>query len=319
MSKNDSIIGLGTAAIGRPQYINIRQEASDQISLEDFRQLGRSTLEYAYQQGIRYFDTAPGYGLAEELLIDWVKTKNDPTIQIATKWGYTYTANFDLEAKQHEVKEHSLSKLNEQWQKSKELLSNLTIYQIHSATFESGVLENEAVLQKLLELRKEYNIDIGITTTGSNQVEVLKKALDIEVESHSLFEAFQVTYNVKDQNTFEMIKTLKNQAKKVIIKEALANGRLFPNKKYRHYQKLYSFMGQLANKYNVGIDAIALRFCIDTVEPFKILSGASDKIQIIDNLKTLTFQLEDEEIELLKSFRINPENYWSERKRLPWN
>ncbi len=319
MNKNDSIIGLGTAAIGRPQYINIRQEASDQISLKDFRQLGRSTLEYAYQQGIRYFDTAPGYGLAEELLIDWVKTKNDPTIQIATKWGYTYTANFNLEAKQHEVKEHSLSKLNEQWQKSKELLSNLTIYQIHSATFESGVLENEAVLQKLLELRKEYNINIGITTTGSSQVEVLKKALDIEVESHSLFEAFQVTYNVMDQSTLEMIKTLKNQDKKVIIKEALANGRLFPNKKYQHYQKLYLVLGQLANKYNVGIDAIALRFCIDTVEPFKILSGASDKTQIIDNLKTITFQLEDEEIELLKSFHINSENYWSERKRLPWN
>ncbi len=169
------MIGLGTAAIGRPLYINIRKEESESISLEDFRKKGWQTLEYAYKQGVRYFDTAPGYGLAEELLIDWLIFKQDPTIEVATKWGYTYTANFDPKAMIHEVKEHSLSKLNEQWKKSQRLLPYLKIYQIHSATFESGVLKNQAVLHRLSELKEENNIKIGITTSGSNQVDVIKK------------------------------------------------------------------------------------------------------------------------------------------------
>lgn len=85
MTETLSTIGLGTADLGRPQYINIRQEKNKVITLEEFRKSSRDTLEYAYQQGIRYFDTAPGYGLAEELLLDWVKVKNDPNIEVATK------------------------------------------------------------------------------------------------------------------------------------------------------------------------------------------------------------------------------------------
>jgi len=188
MSKTNQIIGLGTAAIGRPQYINIRQNKETTLSLDDFKKKGITTLEKAYQQGVRYFDTAPGYGMAEELLIAWLQTKNDPTIHVATKWGYTYTANFDPNATQHEVKEHSLAKLNEQWNTSKSLLPYLKVYQIHSATFESGVLTNEEILQRLFELKQLYGIAIGITTTGSNQIEVLKKALEIKKNETSLFD-----------------------------------------------------------------------------------------------------------------------------------
>ncbi len=312
-------LGLGTAAIGRPQYINIRHEQIDPVSLDDFRKKGWFVLEHAYNQGIRYFDTAPGYGLAEGLLIDWIKTKDDPTIQVATKWGYTYTANFDPNAIQHEIKEHSLPKLNEQWEISRKLLPYLKIYQIHSATFESGILENEVVLERLLELKNEYEIEIGITTTGINQVDVIKRALDIQVKGVQLFDSFQVTYNILDQSISDITKILKEQSKKVIIKEALANGRLLPNSNYTQYQNLYNELHKLSNKYQVGPDAIALRFCMDTLQPNMVLSGGAYKKHITDNLQVGNFQLDHKEIILLKSFLINPMNYWKERKELSWN
>ncbi len=314
-----SSIGLGTAAIGRPQYINIRREENTPITLEDFRKKGWQTLEHAYQQGIRYFDTAPGYGLAEELLTDWVLSKKDPTIEIATKWGYTYIANFDPKAIQHEIKEHSVSKLNEQWKQSKKILPYLKIYQIHSATFESGVLENEAILKRLAQLKSKHNLMIGITTSGANQLDVIQKALGIEVEGHSIFDAFQVTYNILDQSLIDIIKYIHTKNKKVIIKEALANGRLFPNSNYPNYHRLYVFLQELADKYQVGIDAVALRFCIDTVAPYKILSGASNESHVDENLKSATFTLDSKEIEALQSFQSSPIKYWSERKKLSWN
>ncbi len=316
---NNNFLGLGTAAIGRPQYINIRQESTTEFSLTTFQQKGIAVLDDAYNRGIRYFDTAPGYGMAEQLLLDWVITKNDPSIEVATKWGYTYVANFDPTAAQHEIKEHSLKKLNEQWTISKKLLPFLSTYQIHSATFETGVLDNENILNRLAELKNKYGLLMGISTTGANQVAVIKKALDVEVGGIPLFDTFQVTYNLLDQNLSTIAKEMLAQNKRLIIKEALANGRIFPNDQFPHYEHLYTTLATLAKKYDVGIDAIALRFCIDSIAPYKVLSGAANELHLSENSKATHFKLEAKDIAALKEMSISSDTYWTERKLLAWN
>ncbi|WP_298754561.1 aldo/keto reductase [uncultured Psychroserpens sp.] len=318
MNENKTL-GFGTAAIGRPQYINIRQGHYFDGDLEAFKTQGYAVLERAYNLGIRYFDTAPGYGLAEQLLIDWLKTKTDSKIKIATKWGYTYVANFNPDAAIHEVKEHSLKKLNEQWETSKVLIPNLKVYQIHSATFETGVLENDAILNRLAFLKNEFNIDIAITTSGANQIEVIKKALDVSVANEQLFDAFQVTYNILDQSLYELHSELMDQNKTVIIKEAIANGRLFRNERFQNYNKLYAVLEELSEKYNVGIDAVALKFCQQTIKDSIVLSGASNLIHLESNAKVTSFKLSENDIERLKDFAVNTTNYWNERKQLNWN
>lgn len=312
-------LGLGTAALGRPQYINVRQNDVDNSDLEKFRAQSFQVLEQAYKAGIRYFDTAPGYGLAEELVLDWLKTKDDNSIEIATKWGYTYTANFNPNATVHEVKEHSLAKLNEQWEFSKQLLPYLKVYQIHSATLETGVLENENVLKQLAFLKKEYNLQIGLTTSGTNQVEVIQKALNVLVDDKQLFDVFQVTYNFLEQSLLEIVDELHQQNKKIVVKEALANGRVFRNENYAHYQKMYTSLEELSKKHNVGIDAIALKYCEQTISKAIVLSGASNTNQLKENLKINNFALTFDDINLLNSFKIDSEHYWSERKNLEWN
>ena len=311
--------GLGTAALGRPQYINVRQESNKNIDLAAFKAQGLEVLEKAYQLGVRYFDTAPGYGLAEQLLFDWLKTKKDSTIQIATKWGYTYVANFNPEALVHEIKEHSIAKLNEQWDISKDFLPNLKVYQIHSATLETGVLKNEAVLNQLAYLKNEFNIHIGITTTGVNQTEVIKQALDVTIDDKQLFDVFQVTYNVLDQSLNAIKTDLNSQNKTIILKEALANGRLLKNYNFSHYSDLYAVLDQLSYRYQVGIDAIALKFCEQTINNSLVLSGASTIEHLEANLKVESFKLSNTDIEKLKDFKIKPTNYWNERKQLNWN
>ena len=312
-------IALGTAAIGRPQYINIKKGKSENFDSAKFKEDGINVLDFAYDEGVRYFDTSPGYGMAEQIMIDWLKTKKDNSIEVATKWGYSYVANFDPKAVIHEIKDHSLPQLLRQWEKSKELLPYLSTYQIHSATLDTGVLDNEEVLNKLAVLKNEFQLKIGITTSGSNQVEVLKKALDIEVNNEQIFEIFQVTYNMLDQSLAEVTDDKIKDGKRIIIKEALANGRVFRNINYSNYNSLYNLLELLANKYEVGVDAIALRFCIDTINPFMVLSGASEEFQLLENLKSNQFVLEEEDINLLKSFKLDPSSYWEERKQLNWN
>ena len=316
---NHQKIALGTAAIGRPEYINIRQSAKSEFDLKTFRATGLTILDEAYDQGVRYFDTAPGYGMAEQLLIDWIKEKNYTDVEIATKWGYSYVANFDPLATVHEVKEHSLQNLNSQWEQSKKLLPNLCTYQIHSATFESGVLKNKEVLNRLGELKQEFGLRIGMSSTGVNQEEVLKAAMDIEYEGKALFDVYQVTYNVLDQSLANVTKQLTTQNKRIVVKEALANGRIFTNSNFPNYINLYTLLEKLAIKYGVGIDAIAIRFVLDSINPFMVLSGASEKSHIIGNLKTNDFQLTSDELVQLEEFSVQPDVYWKERKALGWN
>ncbi|MUU77477.1 aldo/keto reductase [Winogradskyella endarachnes] len=313
-------LGLGTAAIGRPVYINIKENADETpFNLLAFKTEGVKVLDEAYNKGVRFFDTSPGYGLAEELLIGWLKQKNDPTIKVSTKWGYTYVANFKPDATVHEVKEHSLKKLNEQWEKSKLLLPNLALYQIHSATLDTGVLDNLDVLKRLHHIKKSHHITIGLSTTGHNQTEILEKALTVEVENEPLFQSYQSTFNILDQSIAQYKNKLQKLSGSFIIKEALANGRLIPNSNYFNYKNLYTFISQLADKYKVGADAIALNYCASVFPEAIVLSGVNNSHHLDANLKVVEFSLTTSELEQLSAFRISSNKYWQERKQLKWH
>ena len=202
---------------------------------------------------------------------------------------------------------------------SQKLLPYLSTYQIHSATLDTGVLENTLILERLVELKQKFNILIGLTSSGANQTEILQKAMPIKINGEFLFDAFQVTYNIFDQSLFEQCKELVAQGRRVIIKEALANGRVFPNEKFPNYNLAYQTLQDLAKKYHVGIDAIALRFCIDNLSPYKVLSGAAMPEHLNQNLKAKEFRLTTSDLILLKNLKVAPTKYWSERKKLTWN
>lgn len=310
---------MGLAAIGRPEYINIRSKRNIDKSEEAFRNNAFRVLDFAYAKGVRYFDTAPSYGKGEQFLTEWNANHQYRDVNLSTKWGYTYVANWELGySGSHEIKEHSLGKLLEQWQVSQMLGQALKIYQIHSATFESGILENRAVLELLHQIKQERGIQIGLTSSGANQGKIIEAALKIKIEEEELFDSFQVTYNILEQSSHPVLKRLIDRGKTVLIKEALANGRVFNNDSYPQYQQLYRVLQKIAAKYDVGVDAIALRFVIDALKPRVVLSGASSTIHLEQNLKALNFSLETGDLNQLKALKINPDTYWIERNRLAW-
>ena len=62
---------------------------------------------------------------------------------VSSKWGYTYTADWAVDATVHEIKDHSAAALARQWPETDALLGPwLRLYQVHSATIESGVLDD---------------------------------------------------------------------------------------------------------------------------------------------------------------------------------
>src|SRR5690606_17563896 len=121
-------------------------------------------LDFAYDHGVRHIDTARSYGHAEEFLADWLRTH--PGVQdliISSKWGYTYTGGWSLDAETHEVKEHSPEAFDRQLAQSRALLgSRLDIYQVHSVTPDSPLFTDKTLQRRLASLA-EQGITVGIS------------------------------------------------------------------------------------------------------------------------------------------------------------
>jgi aryl-alcohol dehydrogenase-like predicted oxidoreductase len=129
---------------------------------------------------VRYFDAARSYGRAEAFLASWLDARGIPpgAVTVGSKWGYVYTADWRVEADRHEVKDLSVDNLRRQAAESQELLGDhLALYQIHSATLESGVLDDAAVRDELASLR-EQGLKIGFTVSGPRQGETIERALE---------------------------------------------------------------------------------------------------------------------------------------------
>lgn len=319
-------LGLGLAALGRPGYINLGH-ASDLEKNYDVSSMeahAHTVLDAAWDAGIRYFDAARSYGRAEAFLGSWLKKREiDPkAVVVGSKWGYEYTANWQVNVangQQHEVKEHSLAMLQKQLKESRALLGeHLDLYQIHSATLKSAVLSNKAVLDELARLR-DAGLTIGLTVSGENQADVIRKALEITYSGELLFSSVQATWNLLEQSTTSALQAAHDAGLGVIIKEALANGRLTSRNAQPDFKEKLTLLKTHAEAYQTSIDALALAAVLH--QPFVdiALSGAARIEHLRSNLQALNLSADESIKALQESMKEDAPTYWQKRSQLDWN
>jgi len=310
-------MGLGLAALGRPGYINLGHAADleHDYSKASMETRAHEVLSEAYKRGVRYFDVARSYGLAEAFLASWLNKHKPDDVMIGSKWGYTYTANWQINADKHEIKEHSIENLNKQVQESQALLGKqLNLYQIHSATLATAVLENKAIHNRLSELKQE-GIMIGLSLSGSKQAETLEQALKIELNGKKLFNCVQATFNIFEPSAAKTLEFASREGLFVIVKEALANGRLTS----RNQDIEIKPVTEKARKLGVTEDALALAWVLKHDWVDVALSGASTVQQLKSNLTALSLSLNQEIMQEFKKLEQSPEAYWQKRSSLVWN
>jgi len=322
-------LGIGLAALGRPGYINVGHDADLPDKSEDaMRQQSWTVLDAAWANGIRLFDCARGYGMAEEFLSSWLEARgvHPGEACVLSKWGYRYTAGWrvDTEGKPHEVKEHTLSNLITQAGETEEYLGkHLNLYQIHSATLESGVLTNGEVLDKLAALKAERGWRIGLTLSGTAQAITLRKALEIRgPDSRLLFDCVQATWNLLEQSVGPVLMEARQAGLDIVIKEAVANGQLTPRNESPKTAREMQLLREFAGRHGSTVDAVALA-CV-MLQDFTpvVLSGAATVQHAEANFQALGLasRLSKAEVDELAAAIVQPpEEYWAARGSLSWN
>ena len=306
-----SPIGLGLAALGRPGYINLGhgEDLRGQIDVSAMERNAHDVLDAAFEGGVRYFDAARSYGRAEAFLASWLERRGlrPDEVTVGSKWGYTYTADWRVDADPAEVKDLSAATLRRQRAESYALLgAHLRLYQIHSATLESGVLEDREVLDELRRLRED-GIAVGVSVTGPQQAVTIRRALEVGV-----FDTVQATWNLLERSAGPALAKADAAGLGVILKEALANGRLTT----RGSESLFM---DAADERGTTPDALALAAALAQPWADVVLSGATTVRQLESNLAALDVHYDDELDRRLAALVEEPERYWSTRAALPWN
>jgi aryl-alcohol dehydrogenase-like predicted oxidoreductase len=312
-------VGLGLAALGRPAYIDLGRDADlgGDRGVEALERRCHQVLDAAWEAGVRYFDAARSYGRAEAFLASWLEARGLRTEQltVGSKWGYTYVGDWRMDAKVHEVKDHSLAALRRQLGQSLTLLGDhLDLYQIHSATLDSGVLSDRSVLAELGRLA-ESGMVVGLSASGPGQAATIRRALEVTADGLAPFACVQATWNLLEPSAGPALAEAQAAGWGVIVKEAVANGRLTP---HGHGPEVAA-LGRVAARHGVGVDAVALAAVLANPWADVVLSGAVTPAQLEANLAALRVELDPGELEELAGLAEPSEAYWKTRAALSWS
>src|SRR5215470_13508615 len=175
-------LALGLAALGRPGYITLGH-ADELGGATDVAAMDRrchEALDAAYAGGVRWFDAARSYGRAEAFLASW---------------------------------------LARQLAESRSLLgAHLALYQIHSATLDSGVLDDRRVLERLAALR-DGGLPVGLSLSGAAHARTLERALAVSVDGRPLFSAVQATWKLLERAVEASLRAARDAGWRVLVKE----------------------------------------------------------------------------------------------------
>ena len=245
-----------------------------------------------------------------------------PHLKLRSRWsarsGATPTPpDWRTDAATHEVKNHSVATLDKQWQETQARLGRfLNLYQIHSATLETGVLDDEAALGRLLQL-KAQGTAVGLSVSGPEQVRTIERALRIEAGGTKLFDTVQATWNVLEPTAGTALRVAHHEGLGVIVKEALANGRLTRRNQEAAFAPKLATLSRHAERLSTTPEALALAAVLEQPWADTVLSGAATEAQLHSNLSALTVAWDDEVAAALVNF-AEPD-YWKTRAALAWN
>ena len=226
-----------------------------------------------------------------------------------------------MDAAVHEEKELSVGRFREQLEESAALLgTRLDLYQIHSATIESGCLGDATLLDALVQGRRagRYRA-VGLTLSGPRSADALDVALAARASGERVFDTVQATFNVLEPSLATGLARAHAAGLGVIVKESLANGRLTPANDRSEDERMTGRLREIAAGIGCTTDQLALAFVL--AHPFVdvVLSGAATNAQLSSHLAAPAISLDPAGRGALAGLAEPRERYWATRAGLTWS
>lgn len=202
--KRNAELGCGLIGIGRTWGVVPKPVPSEAQAIH--------FLEEAYKLGVRYFDTAPAYGLSEERLGKFLLQLSDSErndVTVATKFG----EHWDTDT-QSAYTDHSYAKLVASLDQSVQRLGRIDLLQIHKTTPESFQSED---ISRALEYAQQRNIPhLGASVSDP---ETARLALDDE-----RLDSVQLPYNAASAQMQPIVSQSTAKGKTLLINRPFQMG-----------------------------------------------------------------------------------------------
>jgi aryl-alcohol dehydrogenase-like predicted oxidoreductase len=249
---------LGTVQFGLEYGINNINGKPDKETVFEI-------LSYAYDNGIKYLDTAELYGDAHNLIGEFHKSNPTKKINIITKFPHQF--------------EDSVEK------KINTYLSQLNVDQLHAILFHSfdSYLKHKEQLKNIVQLKDKSVKYIGVSVYTNEQIDEVIDDLNIEI--------IQIPFNLFDNlnQRGELLKKAKEKNKIIHTRSAFLQGLFFmeknnPNIIRIKLEKELDVISEISLKSSVSIGSIALNYCLLQNNIDGVLIGVDSLIQLKENI-----------------------------------
>ena len=169
-----------------------RRELGDDRSVAALRARTHEVLDFAYEAGIRDFDAARSYGRGEEFLGEWLRARNPDGVTVSSKWGYVYTADWEVAADPPEVKHHDVETFRRQLAETRETSASGWRSTRSTPRRPTAACWTTTRCSRAMQ---EAGLPLGVSVSGTSQAETI----DLAASRSGIFDAVQATWNLHER------------------------------------------------------------------------------------------------------------------------
>lgn len=243
-------------------------------------------LLYAYENGIRYLDTAELYGNAHELIGEFHKLNPSKKFNIITKFPHEFDDSLD-------------NKINT-------YLSLLNVNHLHSILFHSfdSYEKYKVQLNGITKIKNKSVEHIGVSVYTNEQMDEVIDDINIDI--------IQIPFNLFDNINLrgELLKKAKSKNKIIHTRSAFLQGLFFMKKDNHNFirnklEKELDVITNISLKSSLPIGSLALNYCLAQPYVDGVLIGVETLEQLEENISFSENNIPDQYIDQINSIRIN--------------
>ena len=270
---------LGTVQFGLQYGINNAKGKPEKESVFKI-------LSYAYENGIRYLDTAELYGNAHDLIGEFHKLNPTNRFNVITKFPHDFEESLD-------------SKINS-------YLNQLNIDQLDAILFHSfdSYMNHKSQLNNITKLKNKSVKHIGVSIYTNEQMDEVIEDINIDI--------IQLPFNLFDNLNLrgELIRKAKSNNKIIHTRSAFLQGLFFtkkdnPNAIRVKLQKELDLIEDISIKSSIPIGSIALNYCLMQNFIDGVLIGVDSLDQLKENIDFAQNKIPNQCIDKINEIRIN--------------